>query len=167
MRKTPQFRGRKPASALSSRIKSKNRAAHTSPELQLRRALSRLGAHYRLHSRDLSGRPDIVFRRAKVAVFVDGDFWHGRNWASRKRRLAKGTNPDYWVAKIQANRLRDRRHSASLKSLGWLVIRVWESEVGRDADGIAARIVEAVNERLQTSGRASVTLESHKTKRGR
>src|SRR4051794_40879553 len=119
--KTPQFRGLAPASALTSRIKSRNRATDTRPEMRLRRALFQLGARYRLHSRDLFGRPDIVFRRAKVVVFVDGDFWHGRNWAQRRQRLAEGSNSDYWVAKIKANRIRDRHHSAALEAGGWLV----------------------------------------------
>src|SRR5262245_10843959 len=99
----------------------RNTSRNTRPELLLRRALWELGARYRLHLDNLPGRPDIVFPSAKVAVFCDGDFWHGRNWQARRRRLAHGSNADYWIPKILANRARDRRVSRQLSDLGWTV----------------------------------------------
>jgi len=92
----------------------------------------------------LPGKPDIVFRRARVAVFVDGDFWHGRDWKRRKRRLELGANSAYWVKKISSNRARDRRHSGALRRLGWRVVRFWESEMKSAPEHHAEFIIDLV-----------------------
>ena len=81
-----------------------------------------------------------MFSRARVVVFCDGDFWHGRDWRSRRRKLARGSNPAYWIAKIRSNIERDRRNEKCLKGLGWNVIRVWESEVMKEPEQVAASI---------------------------
>jgi DNA mismatch endonuclease, patch repair protein len=128
-RSAPSFAGRQSASALASRIKQRNRKVGTKAEMALRRALRRLGLRYRINQKDLPGSPDLVFRRQRVAVFVDGDFWHGRNWAERKERLRSGNNATYWLAKIAYNRDRDRQNDALLSDLGWRVIRLWETDV--------------------------------------
>ncbi len=73
-------------------------------------------------------------------VFVDGDFWHGRHWEARRARLATGSNPQYWLTKIAANMERDARKTAELERRGWTVVRVWEGDVNRDAEGIAAQL---------------------------
>ena len=73
-------------------------------EVMLRRSLWAAGCRYRKHLPDLPGRPDVVFTRAKLVVFCDGDFWHGRDWESRSQKLSRGSNSDYWLAKIQRNR---------------------------------------------------------------
>jgi DNA mismatch endonuclease (patch repair protein) len=91
---------------------------------------------------ELPGKPDIVFMRRRLAVFVDGDFWHGRNWNERKQRLASGSNSDYWVSKIAYNRGRDEQNNERLAALGWRVLRLWETEVLRDPEA-AADIVTA------------------------
>jgi DNA mismatch endonuclease (patch repair protein) len=101
----------------------------------------------------LPGRPDLVVRRFRIAVFCDGDFWHGRNWSNRKRKLATGWNARYWVAKIQRNRERDRRTTALLRRLGWHVVRVWESEVRRNPNRAAAKILEAIKSAAETEDR--------------
>jgi DNA mismatch endonuclease (patch repair protein) len=141
---SPSYAGCRPASALASRSKQRNRKTGTKPEVILRKALWRRGLRYRVNRRDLPGAPDVVFMRRRVAVFVDGDFWHGRNWHQRKERLESGTNSDYWVSKIAYNRERDKRNNARLADLGWHVLRFWETDVLRDpeavADVIAARI---------------------------
>lgn len=77
------------------------------------------------------GRPDFVFRFARLVVFVDGDFWHGRRFQERRQRLQRGHNASYWIAKIASNKARDRRVTATLRREGWLVIRLWESDVRR------------------------------------
>src|SRR6516225_4042686 len=84
--RSPTFKGFTPASKASSRTKQANRATDTGPELLLRHALWALGLHYRKHVTHLPGRPDIVFSRARVVVFCDGDFWHGRNWRRLKEQ---------------------------------------------------------------------------------
>ena len=89
MGKVPSFRGLAPGSLIQSRSKSSNRARNTQPELLLRRQLWAQGARYVLSPKEVAGRPDIVFHHGKVAVFCDGDFWHGRNWSAMSEKLLK------------------------------------------------------------------------------
>lgn len=107
------------------------RSKNTKAELLLWRELWSRGIRYRLHVSGLPGKPDMVFRRQRVAVFCDGDFWHGRDGESRRARLKSGANPGYWVAKIQANIERDLRNTAALEADGWTVVRVWETDIKR------------------------------------
>jgi DNA mismatch endonuclease (patch repair protein) len=95
---------------------------------------------YRLNGKRLAGRPDIVFPSRRVVVFVDGDFWHGRDWRRRRQKLAQGHNAEYWVAKIRGNIERDRRQTRALEREGWTVLRFWESDIQRDTAGIAEQI---------------------------
>lgn len=101
----------------------------------------------------LPGRPDIVIVRARVVIFCDGDFWHGRDLRARIRRLARGHNAPYWVAKIRGNVVRDRAHDASLRRDGWLVLRYWETDIQADAEAIAKRIATRVARRLVSTAR--------------
>lgn len=104
-----------------SRIKGKN----TSPELILRKELTAAGLTcYRIHY-GLPGHPDIVFVGKKLAVFVDGDFWHGYLWKKKNRIPPK----KYWQAKISSNITRDKKINKLLKNKGWTVIRIWEHEL--------------------------------------
>ncbi len=86
--------------------------------------------------------------RARVAVFCDGDFWHGRHLEERLLRLAEGHNAGYWVAKIGGNVDRDQRNTLTLEALGWRVLRLWESEILRDPEAAADCVAAAVQERL-------------------
>jgi DNA mismatch endonuclease, patch repair protein len=95
----------------------------------------------------LPGKPDLVFARARVVVFCDGDFWHGKGLYARLKRLADGHNGAYWVAKIHGNVRRDRRQTRALREAGWHVLRYWESDIKKDAAAIAAKIAAAVYER--------------------
>ena len=88
----------------------------------------------------LPGKPDIVFPREAVAVFCDGDFWHGRNWAQKKERMLTGSNSTYWIAKIEANIGRDRRHNRQLDEQGWCVLRYWESDILNNPNAVADKI---------------------------
>lgn len=92
----------------------------------------------------LPGKPDIVFPSARVIIFCDGDFWHGRRWASLSRKLRSGTNGVYWLSKIKANRARDRRTNHLLAMAGWTVYRVWESDIRLDVERVAGEIAELV-----------------------
>jgi len=86
----------------------------------------------------------LVLASDRIAVFCDGDFWHGRRWSARKKRLAAGWNSSYWVAKIERNRQRDRQVTRRLRDMGWTVIRVWEGDVRRDPTQVAAKISAAI-----------------------
>jgi DNA mismatch endonuclease (patch repair protein) len=120
-------------SAVMRRVKGKD----TTPELAVRRALTRLGARYRLHRKDLPGKPDIVLPGRRLALFVHGCFWHGHDCA-RGARVPK-QNRDYWVAKVDRNRARDAASRATLAELGWRVETIWECEL-KDAAGLEQRL---------------------------
>jgi DNA mismatch endonuclease (patch repair protein) len=143
---TPRFTG-SPSSELASKVKRLTRGRDTRPELLLRRALWALGLRYRVVCRGLPGRPDIVFARARVVIFCDGDFWHGKNWRTRKRKLLRGSNSEYWVAKIESNIIRDRRTTARLKANGWTVIRLWESEIVAQLPTAVGKVEAVLRER--------------------
>jgi DNA mismatch endonuclease (patch repair protein) len=140
----PTFRGLSAASAASSYAKQRNRARDTTPEKTLRAILWHSGLRYRRNVAGLLGKPDIVFPRCKVAVFCDGDFWHGRNWKQLSKKLAAGANPSYWHAKIKTNRDRDVRTTKQLQEAGWTVLRFWETDIHRDAERIARDIAQIV-----------------------
>lgn len=115
-------------SAERSRTMRAVRSFDTSPELAVRRLLRSLGlVGYRLHRKDLPGKPDIAFVGRKKAIFVHGCFWHGHDCKRGKR--APVTNADYWRAKIERNQRRDREHAAELCRLGWSVLTLWECEL--------------------------------------
>jgi len=105
----------------------------TGPELALRRALHRAGVRFRLHRADLPGRPDLVLVRLRLAVFVDGCFWHG----CPAHATAPRANAEFWAAKLAGNRARDARNDVLLAALGWEVMHVWEHE---DLDEVACRL---------------------------
>ena len=142
--KTPRFEGLRSSSVDASRIHQKIKRCDTRAEIALRQALWRLGLRFRKNLAVLPGKPDVVFARERVAVFCDGDFWHGRDWAERRRKLAIGSNATYWTAKISTNMVRDRRVNRTLRREGWKVVRVWESDIRRDPDKVAASIRKIV-----------------------
>lgn len=122
-------------SALMSRI----RGVNTKPELIVRRALHAQGYRFRLHGRGLPGRPDLVFRKRRVVVFVHGCFWH-RHDGCAKSRLPK-TRHDYWRSKFEGNVERDKRNEQRLAADGWRVFVVWECETEKD-ESLIERLVE-------------------------
>jgi DNA mismatch endonuclease, patch repair protein len=105
-----------------------------------------MGLRYRIAPATVTGKPDIVFPAQKVAVFCDGDFWHGRDLARRLARLSQGHNAPYWVAKIQRNVERDRRHNSALTEQGWVVIRLWERDILKNPMAAAHTVRRAVIE---------------------
>ena len=107
------------------------KGANTKPELRVRKLLWAAGHRYRLNARDLPGKPDIVFRRSKRAIFVHGCFWHGHD-CKRGARMPKA-NAAYWIAKIARNVARDANALAALKTDRWRAFVVWECEMKDDA----------------------------------
>jgi DNA mismatch endonuclease (patch repair protein) len=148
--KPPSYQGLQPASAAASRAKRANRRRDTEHELLLRRALWHIGLRYRKNFESLHGKPDIVFLRAHIAVFCDGDFWHGRDWTELRAKLERGTNSDYWIAKIASNIERDRRNTTLLEEDGWRVVRIWESDIKKDPKAVACYIRDIVSQAAST-----------------
>lgn len=148
----PSYKGFRPASEAASRVKRRNRKKDTAHEVLLRRALWRLGLRYRKHVARLPGNPDLVFARARLVIFCDGDFWHGRNWDTLQVQLRQRHNAAYWLAKIGRNRERDLCNTRLLEEQGWVVLRVWETDVKKDPANVARQIADAVRSRLARTG---------------
>ena len=128
-----------------SRLMSRVRSKDTDIEVEVRKAVHARGLRLRKHVRGLPGTPDIVFAGARVAVFVDGDFWHGWRFPAWRHTLSP-----YWIEKMESNRRRDRNNFAKLRCRGWRVLRVWGHEVHAGTDQVVDRIEEAVRSRAGT-----------------
>jgi DNA mismatch endonuclease (patch repair protein) len=165
--KAPSFVGLRPASEASSRAMRSNRARNTRPEILLRKALRPYAFHYRLHDAALPGRPDLVFSSRRLAVFCDGDFWHGRHWARLRDQLTRRANADYWIAKIAANRDRDILQRRALERAGWVVLRVWESAIRRKPEAVAFQIATALEAARRTRSSREPQRVRHSNQRGR
>jgi DNA mismatch endonuclease (patch repair protein) len=122
-----------------SRAMKRVKLTNGSLELSMQRALRERGHRFQRHERRLPGRPDIVFSGLKLALFVDGDFWHGWRLSTWQHKLSP-----FWREKLQANRIRDQRNFRKLRLLGWTVIRFWEHQLKRDLN----RCIECVEAKL-------------------
>jgi DNA mismatch endonuclease (patch repair protein) len=118
-----------------SRIKGKD----TKLETRVRSELHKRGFRFRKHLKELPGKPDVVFTKAKVAVFIDGDFWHGYKFSAWKHKVS-----DFWKTKISKNRERDVKNHRKLRSMGWTVIRLWQHDLERDFENSISEIVSAL-----------------------
>lgn len=119
------------------RIRSKN----TKPEALLRKALWHAGIRYRKNYRSLPGSPDVAITKSKIAIFVDGDFWHARGHEDAPGEQI-GTNKEFWVKKLSRNIERDREVDDALTEAGWIVFRIWESEIYKDVNRCVEDIME-------------------------
>ena len=106
------------------------RAKNTAPEIRVRKLLHRMGYRYRLHAKELPGKPDIVFRKRRIAVFVHGCFWHRHSAESCKLARLPKSRLDFWEPKLTKNRERDEKAISALEEAGWRVLVVWECESG-------------------------------------
>ncbi|WP_332767780.1 very short patch repair endonuclease [Phenylobacterium sp.] len=147
------------------RLSSEERSAHmrkvrrqgTAPELRVRRVAHGLGLRFRLHRKDLPGTPDLVFPRHRTAIFVHGCFWHGHE--DCKFATVPKTRTNWWLAKIDANRARDRRAVDGLAAKGWRAEIVWECET-RDAGAVRARLGRLFGTRVDVPSRVEEHSES-------
>jgi DNA mismatch endonuclease (patch repair protein) len=121
------------------------RGRDTRPEMRVRGALRSLGLHYRLQARELPGRPDIVFRRQRTAIFVHGCFWHRHLGANCKLARLPKSRLDFWLPKLEGNRRRDLANQARLRSLGWRVLVIWECQT-HDLAALLARLMSDLGE---------------------
>ena len=121
-----------------SRIMAQVKSKGMKPEMRVRRLLHGLGYRYRLHRKDLPGRPDLVFPSRRKVVFVNGCFWHKHAGCPRVRIPA--TNREYWQAKLERNRARDERNIALLEESGWATITVWECQL-TDIESVTEQLI--------------------------
>ena len=129
---TPEIRKR------MSNVRLKNGKAET----LLAKKLWYSGCRYRLNYKKLPGSPDIAITKYHIAIFVDGEFWHGENWAVRKTKLKK--NREYWIEKIEENMARDKRVDMQIIELGWIPIHFWEKQVIKHTDDCVDSIMKII-----------------------
>ena len=122
-----------------------NKSTGTKPELVLAKAMWALGLRYRKNCGSIFGKPDFSFKKYKVAVFVDGEFWHGKDWEQKKAEI-KG-NREFWIAKIERNIKRDIEVTGRLKAEGWMVLRFWSNDVVKDTTSCAEKVKEIIRAR--------------------
>lgn len=125
-----------------SNIKSKD----TSIELLLRKALWKKGIRYRKNYKKIPGTPDIAITQYKIAIFCDGEFFHGKDWEVLRPKLEKGSNPDFWIKKIGKNIEHDNEINKELNFLGWTVIRFWGNDIKKKTDECIKVIEEVIFE---------------------
>ena len=127
-------------SEIMSHIKSKD----TSIELLVRRKLFSMGYRYRVNYKALPGKPDIVFTKKKVAIFIHGCYWHGHDCGSRYAHSSQ-SNREYWGPKIERTKQRDQEHITELEDLGWKVIVLWECHIKLNFNQTIAVVIKALN----------------------
>ncbi|WP_446051130.1 very short patch repair endonuclease [Zobellia laminariae] len=123
-----------------SKIMSKIKGKNTKPELTFRKALYAAGYRYRIDYKKLIGKPDIVLKKYKTVIFIDGEYWHGYNWEERKPKVK--TNREFWIAKIERNIQRDQEVNRELDLLEYKVFRFWETEIKKELDRCLAEVIQ-------------------------
>ena len=129
---------------------SRNKGKDTGLETRVRSELHKRGFRFRKHLKELPGKPDIIFTKARVAVFVDGDFWHGYGFPTWEHKVS-----EFWKTKISKTIERDKKNHCQLHDMGWTVIRVWEHDLERDFEDSIQRIASAVNMKKKASSSTS------------
>lgn len=117
------------------RIRSKD----TSIEIKLRKALWHKGFRYRKNCKDVFGKPDICFKKKKIAIFCDSEFWHGKYY--KENKYIPKTNTGFWTCKFESNIKRDKDVNIRLKSQGWLVLRFWENDIKKEMETVLSKII--------------------------
>ena len=116
----------------------------TKIEVILRKALWHEGIRYRKNYKKLPGTPDIAITKYKIAIFCDGEFFHGYNWDEQKPRILKGEHGQFWVDKIERNMERDRKKDQDLEMLGWTVLHFWGNDIKKNMDDCVKTIVDCI-----------------------
>ena len=117
-------------------------------EVVLAKNLFAKGYRYRKNNNSVFGKPDLTFKKIKLAIFVDGEFWHGKDWKIRKNNLK--TNQEYWIPKIERNMKRDNEVNSMLSQQGWKILRFWSKEVEKNLDTCISQIEYEIN-KLKTN----------------
>ncbi len=121
-----RFKTTKQRSLLMQKIKS----IRTGPEISLQKSLRKKGIKFKINYRNLPGNPDIVLFNKKIAIFVDGEFWHGYQWEEKKKKITG--NRAYWIPKIERTIARDKGNNRKLRKAGWEVVRFWQHQITKD-----------------------------------
>lgn len=129
------------------KIKSKN----TTPEVIFRKALWKNNIRYRIENKGIIGNPDIAIKKYQIAIFIDGEFWHGFNWMEKKAKIK--SNREYWIQKIERNIERDNIYNQLLRNQKWIVLRFWEYEIKKNLNKCVEIVKSALN--MQSSILAS------------
>lgn len=132
-----------------------NRGKGTKLELLFGKLLWNAGVRYRKNDKSVFGKPDFVIKRYKIAIFCDGEFWHGRNWEIRKNDHK--SNCEFWYSKIERNIERDEEVNAELHRQGWKVFRFWETEITKEPDKCLNRILNYMNTDTKATGKIAIT----------
>ncbi len=127
-----------------SKIMSKIRGTNAKDEVRLAKALWHLGYRYRKNNRKVFGTPDFTFKKLKIAIFVDSEFFHGKDWETKKKPQ---TNPEFWIKKIERNMQRDMEVNAYLESQNWKILRFWSNDIKKNLDLCLVEIQKAISER--------------------
>lgn len=133
---------------------SANKGKGTKLEILFGRLLWNAGIRYRKNDKTVFGKPDFVIRKMKIAIFCDGEFWHGRNWEERKNDHK--SNCEFWYSKIERNIERDKEVNEQLQSDGWKVFRFWETEITKQSDKCLNRILDYMNAKTKATGKMSI-----------
>lgn len=118
------------------------RSTNTKPEIRLAKALWHLGYRYRKNNRTVLGTPDLTFKKFKIAIFIDSEFFHGKHWEAQKNRIK--TNTEFWQKKIERNKQRDREVNAYLELQNWKVLRFWSEHIEKRLEDSVALIEKAI-----------------------
>lgn len=148
--KEPRFNGE--VTEKSHKNMSHIKAKDTSIEVALRKALWAKGYRYRKNCKNLPGRPDIALPKYRIAIFCDGEFFHGKDWEVLKPRLEEGRNSDYWISKIERNMERDKEKDQALFFAGWTVIHFWGKDILKKTDECIRIIEECVFDQKMAEG---------------
>ena len=120
------------------------KATGTRIEVSLAKSLFAKGYRYRKNDKTVFGKPDLTFKKHKLAIFIDGEFWHGKDWEIRKNNLK--SNCEYWLSKIERNINRDKEVNEKLLKEGWRVLRFWGNEIKKDLNNCITKIQKTIDE---------------------
>jgi DNA mismatch endonuclease (patch repair protein) len=127
-----------------SKLMSAIRGKNTKDEVRLAKALWHIGLRYRKNNKKVFGCPDFTFKKLKIAIFVDSEFFHGKDWDARKKPQ---TNAEFWIKKIERNMQRDIEVNTYLESQNWKILRFWSNDIKKNMDSCILEIQNAINER--------------------
>jgi DNA mismatch endonuclease (patch repair protein) len=125
---------------------SRIRSSNTKIETDFRKVLWRDGIRYRKNYKPLPGKPDIAITKYRIAVFCDGEFWHGKDWEIKKPKIKN--NREYWIAKIERNMTRDCETDQQLQNMGWTVLRFWGNDIRKDMTACVEEVKETIFQKM-------------------